>query len=213
MRKKQMAVWTAAAALAGALSVGGLQAYFTDREEASNVLTMGSVEIELKEPGYPGNDTEEVRNIYPGQTVVKDPQVTNTGLNPAYIRQELFVPVGDVKVFNPEGGYTQLTGAELVTYEILPGWTEQAELKKQVTVEGLSYMRHVYNYDTELEPGKTTEPLFSAIQVINLIEGEIPGGTLEQIPIRAHAVQSQGFSSAKEAWEAYGIQNEEQGWE
>ena len=213
MRKKKIAVWAGAASLAAILSAGGAWAYFTDRQEAENVLTMGSVEIQLEEPQYPGNDTDEVHNIYPGQTIPKDPQVANTGQNPAYVRQEFWIPIGNVKVFRPQGGYTQLTGAELVTYEIQEGWTEQTELKKQVEIDGKAYIRHVYNYDTVLEPGEKTTPLFTNIQVINLIEGEIPGGTLEQIPIKAHAVQSQGFGNAAAAWEAYGVQNVESGWE
>lgn len=213
MKKRKIAVWIGTVALVGAFSVGGAWAYFTDRQETENVLTMGSVKIKLEEPKYPGNDSQEVHNLYPGQRIPKDPQVTNTGENPAYIRQEIYIPIGNVKVFRPEGGYTQLTGAELVTYEIQDGWIEQTELKRKMDVEGDMYIRHVYNYHEVLEPGEKTTPLFEEIQVINLIEGQIPGGTLEQIPVKAHAVQSQGFGNAAAAWEAYGIQNPENGWE
>lgn len=213
MKKRKVAVCLGTMTLVGILSVGGAWAYFTDRQEAENVLTMGSVKIRLEEPQYPGNDDDEVHNIYPGQKIPKDPQITNTGQNPAYVRQEIYIPTGNVKVFRPEGGYTQLTGAELVTYEIQEGWVEQNELKQKVALDGNTYTRHVYNYHGILEPGEKTTPLFQEIQVINLIEGEIPGGTLEQIPVKAYAVQSQGFAEQDEAWEAYGIQNPENGWE
>ena len=64
--------------------------------------------------------------------------------------------------------------------------------------DGALYMRHIYSYNRILEPGEKTSPVFSELKVINLIEGEIPGGTLEKIPVKAHGMQSQGFDSAEE---------------
>ena len=149
-----MGKWLALAAFAGMVSVTGVLAYFTDRKEAENVVTMGSVEIKLEEPSYPGNDSEEVHHIYPGQKIPKDPQVTNTGKNPAYIRQEVWIPLGDVRVFNPEGGCTALEDAELVTYTVLDGWKEEESLREKVEQDGIFYMRHIYNYERILEPGE-----------------------------------------------------------
>ena len=63
MKKRKMGRWVALAAFTGMVSVTGVLAYFTDREEAENVVTMGSVEIELEEPSYPGNDSEEVHHF------------------------------------------------------------------------------------------------------------------------------------------------------
>ena len=40
-----------------------------------NIATVGDVKIDLEEPGYPGNDSEEVAAILPNQEIVKDPQV------------------------------------------------------------------------------------------------------------------------------------------
>ena len=213
MKKRKMGRWVALAAFTGMVSVTGVLAYFTDREEAENVVTMGAVEIELEEPSYPGNDSEEVHHIYPGQKIPKDPQVTNTGKNPAYIRQEVWIPLGDVRVYNPEGGCMALEDTELVTYTLLDGWKEEESLREQVEWDGALYMRHIYSYNRILEPGEKTSPVFSELKVINLIEGEIPGGTLEKIPVKAHGIQSQGFDSAEEAWDAYGIQQAEEGWE
>ena len=58
--------------------------------------------------------------------------MTNTGKNPAYIRQEVWIPLGDVRVYNPEGGCTALEDTELVTYTLLDGWKEEESLREQV---------------------------------------------------------------------------------
>lgn len=52
--KKKVALTAAAVALVGTLAVGGTLAWFTDTEEATNVVTMGEVDVKLSEDG--GND-------------------------------------------------------------------------------------------------------------------------------------------------------------
>ena len=63
--------------------------------------------------------------------------------------------------------------------------------------DGIFCMRHIYNYERILEPGEKTSPVFSESKVINLIEGEIPGGTLEKIPVKAHGMQSRDLTRQK----------------
>ena len=36
------------------------RAYLTDAETATNTFTVGKVKIDLEEPGYPGNDSDEM---------------------------------------------------------------------------------------------------------------------------------------------------------
>ena len=62
--------------------------------------------------------------------------MTNTGKNPAYIRQEVWIPLGDVRVFNPEGGCTALEDTELVTYTLLDGWKERRIITKRASGMG-----------------------------------------------------------------------------
>ena len=49
--KKKYALALAAAAMVGTLAVGGTLAWFTDTETATNVVTMGNVDITLSENG------------------------------------------------------------------------------------------------------------------------------------------------------------------
>lgn len=89
MKKKIMSCCLAVALLVVAVA-GGSLAYFTAADNAQNDFTVGNVAIELQEPNW---DADNAVDMYPGETVEKDPQVKNIGANPAYIR---------VKVVNPE---------------------------------------------------------------------------------------------------------------
>lgn len=64
----------------------------TDTEGITNTVTVGRVNIDLEEPGYPGNDSDEVKNIIPNQEIVKDPQIENTGNNDALVFLRVEVP-------------------------------------------------------------------------------------------------------------------------
>lgn len=57
--KKKLALAIAACTLLLTLAFGGTLAYFTDAEGTANIVTVGRVHIELEEPGYPGNDSDE----------------------------------------------------------------------------------------------------------------------------------------------------------
>ena len=83
MKKKTILVAAIAVMLVAALVVGGTLAYFTDTKSADNVFTMGNVAITLDETDVSNPDARTTRgntyNVYPGQTVKKDPIVHNTG--------------------------------------------------------------------------------------------------------------------------------------
>ena len=98
MRKiNRNVIYTAAAAGAVIASILGTSAYYsaylTDQEHVTNTITYGSVETELEEPGWPGNGTPEVQNIFPNQEIVKDPQIENVGNNAAINFIVMEVPV------------------------------------------------------------------------------------------------------------------------
>ena len=79
--KKKVSVIVTAAALVALIVVGSTLAFFTSQGNVDNVVTMGNVKISLTEPNYKDSGI-----VVPGQTIVKDPTVTNTGSNTAYIR-------------------------------------------------------------------------------------------------------------------------------
>ena len=48
--KKRMKTMIAATAMIGVLAIGGISAYFTDGDTATNTFTVGKVSIDLQEP-------------------------------------------------------------------------------------------------------------------------------------------------------------------
>ena len=94
MRKsyKTLIASVIACTLVGTLAFNGTLAYLTDTEGATNIVTVGKVQIDLEEPGYPGNNSDEVKRVIPNQEIVKDPQVENTGNNAALIYLKVEIP-------------------------------------------------------------------------------------------------------------------------
>ena len=81
------------AGVLGLASIGGVSAYLTDFDSAQNQFTVGKVDIELDEPNW---TPEEYTKIEPGKEIDKDPQITNTGVNDAFVYLEISVPMADV---------------------------------------------------------------------------------------------------------------------
>ncbi|MCI7261671.1 MAG: SipW-dependent-type signal peptide-containing protein [Clostridiaceae bacterium] len=79
--KKKVALTAAAVALVGTLAVGGTLAWFTDTETATNVVTMGEVDIRLSEDGGKdgiiGNNGLEYDNVMPGDEFQKTVTIEN----------------------------------------------------------------------------------------------------------------------------------------
>ena len=92
--KKKYALALAAAAMVGTLAVGGTLAWFTDTETATNVVTMGNVDITLSEAG--GEDGAiidgglEYTDVMPGDKFQKTVTIKNNG-NDAYVRAVITV--------------------------------------------------------------------------------------------------------------------------
>lgn len=98
MKKKSIITMVAALALVGAIGVGSTLAYFTDNDAASNTVTMGHVDIDLKEKTGSG-ETETItdkgllfENIVPGDVLLKNPIITVAeGSEDCYLRAKVVV--------------------------------------------------------------------------------------------------------------------------
>jgi hypothetical protein len=116
---KKVAVPAAALVLVGA--IGGITAsqlaYLTDAETTTNVFTIGGegVNVDLEEPHYPGNGSDEVTDIVPNSQIAKDPQVENTGDNKTVNFLRVLSPMALIDTVNDDG--TQ-DGAGLAPQEI-----------------------------------------------------------------------------------------------
>lgn len=88
MKKKSLVSVLAAVCLIAVVGVGSTLAYFTDSDAATNVVTMGHVDIELDEPQFSAeNENNTIENVVPNQQITKDPTITVVaGSESCYLR-------------------------------------------------------------------------------------------------------------------------------
>jgi predicted ribosomally synthesized peptide with SipW-like signal peptide len=92
--KKKVSIIITATALVALIVVGSTLAFFTSQGAVKNTITTGDVKITLTEPKFKDSGTQDgdviyMHDITPGQSIVKDPTITNTGSHDAYIRCKL----------------------------------------------------------------------------------------------------------------------------
>src|SRR5699024_8679680 len=180
MNKKTVVKAIAVTALVGVVGYGGVQgisAYFTDTAEKTNTVTVGDVTTDLEEPKWDETPDDEKNDITPNQEIPKDPKVTNTGTNDAYVFIEVQVPVKKIITVGSNGQKLPAANTELFQYTVNSGWVkvEDAEMTTDGTVTA---HRYVYAYGTStackaLKHGETTPALFDSITLVNAIEGQI----------------------------------------
>lgn len=200
--------------LVAVFAAGVTLAYFTDTSgPVTNTFTMGNVEILLDEAdvdaveddfgGFTWVANDEVdrvtantyTNIYPGAFLPKDPTVTNTGSNPAFVRVMITVENFDLEDVDPSSLWLDTLGA---------GW-----VLDPVTSDGDVY---VYNYTDVLAPGLLTTPVLTTPVFTSLtIPASFNSAQMASIGdfnlvIEAHAIQAQGFADVAAAFAAYDAQ-------
>lgn len=191
MTKNTLKAGILASAMAGCLLIGGISAYFTDTDSATNTFTVGRVEIDLEEPSW--NPPEE---ITPKQEFPKDPQVTNTGINDAYIFLEVTVPYAEIVTVNDSGMRNEKKNTELFEYELKDGWKELEDRK--IVDENTKTVRHLYAYCkdemmTAVKKGETTTSLFDYIRFANIIEDEGLEGASLDVLVKAYGIQTKNL--------------------
>lgn len=170
--KKKLTV-LAVAALIIALLAGGSVAYFTAESQViHNVITTGGVEVEVVEKAIVDGeekDFEDVTGVTPGTDVSKIVTMKNTGPNPAYIRMKVDVAVELAQGVSGEPDLS-LVGIDYNTAD----WTMK---------DGYWY------YNKALEPGKSTEPLFTTVSFDPKMGNLYQSSTLT-VTVAAQAVQT-----------------------
>ena len=97
--KKKIAALCITAVLALTAVAGASSAHFTDKDQATNVLTVGSVDIELHEEF----DEDAAKTLMPAtgsaqdgtcskRRIKKEVTVENTGKSEAYVRVHIAIP-------------------------------------------------------------------------------------------------------------------------
>ena len=195
--KKKIVALCLCIALAVVAIGGATLAYFTDTKTATNTFTVGNVKIKLDEKDITKNDgsrTEEgnAYTIYPGATVEKDPTVTNTGENAAYVRVK--VVANNVKTMADQLGQ-DVNLATIFTGFASTKWTRAGD--PTVSPDGETYT-YVYNYNTTLAKGANTGALFTKVVIPDTITNM--GDKQITITITAEAIQADGMKDATEAF-------------
>lgn len=171
MQKKKIFSIALAASLAAVAVVGSSLAYFTDKDEKANTLTIGNVDITLTEPGWDATGKEEAKEMYPGEAVAKDPTVTNNGKNPAFVR---------VKVEWPENVDLSYR-TDYVDNKLGDNWVDGKD--------GYFY------YNKVLGLNETTDALFDQIVLgTDTMNGDAT--TEYDVVVYAEAVQAQGAKAS-----------------
>lgn len=215
MKKKTILVAAIAVMLVAALVVGGTLAYFTDTKSANNTFTMGNVAITLDETDVSNPDVRTTKgntyNVYPGQTVKKDPIVHNTGKNAAYIRATVNVSdwmnlvaayYPDFKVAFPNDGYE--AALNLLVGELGEGWSVVGVEAGDVFsyADGQFDAKFILKYDGKLAADESTTAMFQNVIVPAGLDNA-NASSFSSVKVVAQAIQADGFDSWEDAFTAF----------
>ena len=152
-----------------AVTAAGTLAYFTDTGTAHNVITTGNVDIELNEWADDARTQpfQDKTGVMPGTKVTKIVAVENTGTGAAFVRLRVEK--------NVYGANQEPMKSDPVSLNFdNKNWT---------------YSEGYYYYKYPLEPGKTTEPLFTAVTFAAEMGNKYQNATAH-VKVSAYAVQS-----------------------
>ncbi len=186
--KRSMKAVLLAVAMIAVMMVGSISAYFTDGDTTTNTFTVGKISLDLQEPNWNPDDAED---ITPNQTIKKDPQILNDGINDEFVFLEVIVPYANVIVANEDGTRKAAADTELYSYNVNSGWAEIATIKDAAA----KTVTHLYVYGTAdkcttLKKDVTTSTLFDTVTFANIIEDQgLEEATLD-IVINAYGIQT-----------------------
>ena len=176
--KKKLSVTIASLALVGAIGIGATLAYFTDKDAATNVITMGHVDIDLVEEQFDEdtNDTKKITNVKPGDTFTKDPKIiVSADSERAYVRTKLEVNI-------------ELKNDAVVTEEEKQALIDLINIDKTKWVESDGY----YYYQGVLNPGDELY-FFSTVTIPSDWGNKFVNAEIT-IDVKAEAIQSDNFT-------------------
>lgn len=214
-----------AAAIASLLLVGTTSAYFTDQEEKVNTFTVGKIDISLEEPKWDKKPDEngnkipdEAEHMTPNQTIVKDPQVKNTGLNDAFVYLTVEVPCKQIVTVNADGTRNPEGIKELYSYQVDTSWKKLGSTDVMDQSGKKIAVKHLYAYanekgiSTAVKPQESTKNLFSQVTFVNAMEGQGLEENTYEIKLQAYGIQTTdlngGTKDAAQVWKIITNQSE-----
>lgn len=176
--KKKIAIVVSVVALVALAAIGATLAWFTDSKDVTNVVTMGNVQIKLEEPQFTAAHADNtITDVVPNQSIVKDPTITNTGKNDAYVRVQV--------------AYTGLTDEQI------------AQLEAGLHIDGDLWVKSgdYYYYqgnDGVLAAGSAAVQVFDKVVIPYQWGNEMVNKTFE-INVSAQAIQAANFTPVTDA--------------
>ncbi len=151
----------------------GTTAYFTHEDTATNVITAGKVKIDLQEWAIPEEGGEPVPfedavDVMPGMEVSKIVQIKNIGEQAAWVRIAL--------------------GKTIVLADGIEGEADLSLISCDLNTKNWTEKDGCYYYNTMLNPGETTEPLFTKV-IFSEEMGNLYQHSKAVIEVTAHATQ------------------------
>lgn len=185
---KNMKAAVLAVAMIAVMMIGGISAYFTDGDTATNTFTVGKISLDLQEPNW---DESKATDTTPNQTIKKDPQILNDGINDEFVFLEVIVPYANVVVANEDGSKNAAADTELYSYTVNSGWVEIGTTKNTAD----KTVTHLYVYGTgdkcaALMAGEKTGSLFDTVTFANIVEDQNLEEATLNIVINAYGIQT-----------------------
>lgn len=184
------------------LMSNGIRAYLTDADTATNTFTVGEVTIDTLEPNYPGNGSDEVKDLVPMEEVKKDPQIKNSGKNRAIVFSTVEIPMANIIVADEQGFRGDQQNQEIFNFRVNDKdfgappvnswhdeWIQLTSLNGfDIKPDGIEYLdangkatskdaavvaRRYFGYSTVLDENETTVPVFDVVRLCNVIEDQL----------------------------------------
>ena len=155
-------------------------AYYTAVGTATNVVTSGSIQLQIHEKTADGSAfPEQGVYIIPGDIVSKQVSVENICEHPFYLRVKLVRGTDD-----------QALSAEDC-------------LKMDIDTANWTYLDGYYYFNRILQPGEDTPALFTQVEIVGSKVDQSHIGSMFSLTVRAYAVQSEN-NPAEHPWDAAG---------
>ena len=173
--KRKLLILSVLLICAATLAAGTL-AYFNAEDTAHNVITTGSVKIEIQEWADEAKQTpfENLNGVMPDTSVTKIAEVKNTGASEAWIRVRVTKSIELAGAGTPDSA---LVGLDLN----LNDWTQGED--------GYLYCNRA------VKPGEVTAPIFTTVTFHKAMGNEYQNATAE-VDVFAQAVQTANNSSS-----------------
>lgn len=179
LRKKILLLGLTAAV--GCSTFGLTMAYMSDKDQTTNVITVGDVTVDLTETNW---KPETGVNILPRTEVAKNPEVTNTGSVDAWIFLKVRSPKKNIiTVDNKTKRKKPAADVELFSFTSNSKWELVSKTDKGSEVE------YVYGYKDIVKTKEKTQSLFDSVTMVNYLEGSIDKKEKLTLPVEAMAVQ------------------------